>query len=428
MSEIICSDSLLILSAESTKELILRGSADMLNHFYSDFFKIVAVRIENDNQIILDSPFIQVTNEIKQKITELIESWKIKDKHIYQLKAFFDNIPVGNYISILPKNNLNSILYVYLCGAICRLNRGSSVDEVLQDTADVQNYKKLFDDLLSRYSAECNDSFVGESDKTKRICRFCGKSMPVVTFKKIAHAIPEGLGNKKIIDNEECDNCNLRFGNGLDNELIDYFSFHRGIFGIKGKKGVVTNKFKNGYITKDVKGVVIASQNITLGKTGKPELVKFESDKKLILQNVYKALARISLGTIRDFNSEVYKDILYWINDKEFYYEKLPKIALMVSPNMYTEQPNIINYTLKTEDNLPFLVSELHLKFLVLVYIVPVKRNDFAFADSNNYQQFWQTFKHYAGTKEWRFLDFSSKKAEQIQYSMKFKESLNIIK
>lgn len=38
MSEIICSDSLLILSAESTKELILRGSADMLNHFYSDFF------------------------------------------------------------------------------------------------------------------------------------------------------------------------------------------------------------------------------------------------------------------------------------------------------------------------------------------------------------------------------------------------------
>jgi hypothetical protein len=41
-------------------------------------------------------------------------------------------------------------------------------------------------------------------DKKKRVCRFCGKSPPDVTFKKVAHAIPELLGNKSIESAYEC--------------------------------------------------------------------------------------------------------------------------------------------------------------------------------------------------------------------------------
>lgn len=374
------------------------------------------------NQVIFDSPFIKITDEIKNKISILIDNWKDKDIHIFQLKKFFDAIPSGNYISILPKNNTDSLLYVYLLGAIRRLNKGSSVDEVLKNSSDVQSYGTLFSELMSKYSAECNSSFIGEKDKNKRGCRFCGKSVPEVSFKKIAHAIPEGLGNKTLIDNEECDECNLRFGNGLDNELIDYFSFHRGIFNIKGKNGTVKNKFNNGYITKDENGIVLASQNIITDKSDKPETVEFLSEKKIIPQNIYKALARISIGTIKSFDSEVYKKLLFWINEVDFFYDALPKIALMCSPAMYTEQPNIINYTLKTEEDLPFLVSELHLKFLVLVYIVPVVENDFTFVMAEKYDSFWKTFKHYANSSGWRFLDFSSKAAEQIRYRMKFIE------
>ena len=98
----------------------------------------------------------------------------------------------------------------------------------------------------------------------------------------------------------------------------------------------------------------------------------------------------------------------------------------MCSPAMYTEQPDIINYTLKTEEDLPFLVSELHLKFLVLVYIVPVVENDFTFVMAEKYDSFWKTFKHYANSSGWRFLDFSSKAAEQIRYRMKFIEMKGI--
>lgn len=421
MNEKICSDSLLIISENSAKVFSLNGNANVLNKFFKEFFRIIAIHVE-DHKVTIESPFIKVTEEIKKQIADLITNWKNSDVKFFQLKKFFDVIPTDNYISLLPSNSINQVLYVYLLSSIRKLNVGCSLEDVLANTTDIQNFESLFSELLSKYSTECNISSVGEVDKAKRICRFCGKSIPDVSFNKIAHAIPEGLGNKAIIDNEECDDCNHRFGNGLDNELIDYFSFHRGIFGIRGKNGIVKNKFENGYITQDENGIVIASQNINIGADGKPESVEFVSEKKLMLQNIYKALARISIGTIKNFDKDIFNETIKWISHSDFYYEFLPKIAVMCSPDMYTEQPDIINYTLKTEEDLPFLVSELHLKFLVIVYIVPVKENDFSFTDNQKYDAFWKTFRHYAVSNCWRFMDFSSKDAMNIKYSLKFKE------
>lgn len=52
------------------------------------------------------------------------------------------------------------------------------------------------------------EEWIGEPDENKRICRFCGKSVPRVSFKKIAHAIQDALGNKLLFCYEECDTCN----------------------------------------------------------------------------------------------------------------------------------------------------------------------------------------------------------------------------
>jgi hypothetical protein len=38
-------------------------------------------------------------------------------------------------------------------------------------------------------------------DKTFQLCRYCGRHEPEVTFKKKAHAFPELIGNKSLIDN-----------------------------------------------------------------------------------------------------------------------------------------------------------------------------------------------------------------------------------
>ena len=51
-------------------------------------------------------------------------------------------------------------------------------------------------------------------DTQNRVCRFCGKRSPEVTFESEAHAIPEALGNKSIFSAYECDVCNHMFGLG----------------------------------------------------------------------------------------------------------------------------------------------------------------------------------------------------------------------
>jgi hypothetical protein len=75
-----------------------------------------------------------------------------------------------------------------------------------------------------------------------RKCRFCRKSPPEVTFRKVAHAIPEALGNKSIESTYECDACNELFGNGIENDLGNWSKPMRTFARIRGKSGVPTLK------------------------------------------------------------------------------------------------------------------------------------------------------------------------------------------
>lgn len=79
-------------------------------------------------------------------------------------------------------------------------------------------------------------------DQENRVCRFCGKRPPEVTFKLEAHAIPELLGNKSISSTYECDACNQAFGAGIENDLGNWSKPMRTFARIRGKSGVPTLK------------------------------------------------------------------------------------------------------------------------------------------------------------------------------------------
>ncbi len=48
--------------------------------------------------------------------------------------------------------------------------------------------------------------------RDKRKCSFCGNSIPLVTFKKDAHTIPQFTSNRHLVSDFECDGCNLTSG------------------------------------------------------------------------------------------------------------------------------------------------------------------------------------------------------------------------
>ncbi|WP_287878558.1 HNH endonuclease [Aquitalea sp.] len=79
-------------------------------------------------------------------------------------------------------------------------------------------------------------------DAVKHRCRFCGRSAPDVSFRLVAHALPELLGNKKLFSRYECDTCNTFFGEGIENDYGNWSKPMRTLTGRKGKNGIPTHK------------------------------------------------------------------------------------------------------------------------------------------------------------------------------------------
>ena len=116
-------------------------------------------------------------------------------------------------------------------------------------------------------------------DKKNRVCRFCGKKRPEVTFRKVAHAIPESLGNKSIESAYECDTCNEDFGKGIENDLGNWSKPMRTLARIRGKSGVPTLK----------KGGDAPGWRIEYGDTGF-NITSYESDPLYEVNEVDKTV------------------------------------------------------------------------------------------------------------------------------------------
>jgi hypothetical protein len=85
-----------------------------------------------------------------------------------------------------------------------------------------------------------------------RICRFCGKRDDEVTFKSVAHAIPEFIGNRCMISMNECDECNQFFANNAEDHLSKASAPMRTMSQVRGKKGIPTHKAKGDVLRVEV--------------------------------------------------------------------------------------------------------------------------------------------------------------------------------
>jgi hypothetical protein len=75
-----------------------------------------------------------------------------------------------------------------------------------------------------------------------RVCRFCNKKEPEVSFKKEAHMVPELMGNRNLVSDYECDKCNDLFSI-YEDALAKFLGIARTLSSSKGKEGIPT--FKN---------------------------------------------------------------------------------------------------------------------------------------------------------------------------------------
>ena len=100
------------------------------------------------------------------------------------------------------------------------------------------NYQRLGIDFFQAYEIEdaivCPDQKMkGLIPKTKRVCRFCKLKNGEVSFRKEAHLISKLLGNKYLVSDFECDNCNEIFGD-YENHLSNFLGPNRAFYKLLG--------------------------------------------------------------------------------------------------------------------------------------------------------------------------------------------------
>ncbi|MFJ7890559.1 HNH endonuclease [Lysinibacillus xylanilyticus] len=226
------------------------------------------------------------------------------------------------------------------------------------------NYEIITFHILKTENIENKDKlFIGT--KEERRCRFCGRGKGDTTFKKVAHAIPELIGNKIITSFEECDECNEIFSK-LENELANYLSFVRPTTGIKGKKGVPSYKGKDGLqidVDKEKKNRFILKNDINSGNIeedviNKTITIKGEISPYIPL-SVYKCFVKMGLSIMPKEYLKHFFYTLIWIREENFYPEVKCKLYEQFIPGVkpYT---NLELYLLKRKDdsigNIPFCI------------------------------------------------------------------------
>lgn len=176
---------------------------------------------------------------------------------------------------------------------------------------------------------KCPDKKITFHKTGLRTCRFCGRQEPEVSF-DAAHIFPERLGNKYLVSNFECEDCNNLFSD-YESHLANFLGPKLQIFGISGKKSTTTfsSADKNVKVHSTYIGnkpvTIIAQKDIdqdNISTNHKTGINKIEYAKQgYVPTKVYKALLKIALCALSDEEATQYPKAFDWIRNNDGKYD-----------------------------------------------------------------------------------------------------------
>jgi hypothetical protein len=363
-----------------------------------------------------------MNGNIKNKIKELTLLYEPRNIQVRRIFQYFNEIADSEYFYVFPKTNFSpeEILGIFEC--INLLNSGISEEKLADELKKpLEQQRSLFSDIFTNYDISAyspkKKRIYGNSDKSKRKCKYCGKTITEgATFKEEAHALPESLGNKTIISADECDHCNDIFSKTIDLDIFEYLKLFRVLYGKKGKNGVPKLKFKNGteIFHNGTNAVIIQRINGTVTDTGFSNenfKIPLEFSKDINLMNIYRALVKYVIAVIPNEEMPNFIKTIDWITDikNNGNVIELPVVALKIDSQNYNDQPMLMVYKRKNEDtSLPYMYAELRITTMIFVFIVPFSEKDTKdFSQKENFDIFWKFNKHYAYFTDWTFNSFN---------------------
>jgi len=150
-------------------------------------------------------------------------------------------------------------------------------------------------------------------------CRFCKKSIPEVSFKQKAHALPQFIGNNFLLSYYECDACNDHFSRKLENEMANFIKPFHTIYGIKGEKNIPVYKSKEVRLESDGAELIINSFNDSTltGDLSSKEFTLSLNTDKFIPIGVYKCLTKMALTIMPETEVVLFDRTFKWLQEEK---------------------------------------------------------------------------------------------------------------
>ena len=391
------------------------GCAENNGDIILEFISIFDFTITEQRCISLPSEQ-QYSKEMKERLNLFIEKYKQAIPAIQRLSKKFNSLEYGEYFYILPVCEMDSKMEYTLEKELCKLNKKDFLDKAPDLTIKMEKHLDKYD--IKNFNLDKDSKIkIGEGKKEDRVCRFCKQKYPYVKFNSVAHTISEALGNKKLITNDECDECNSYFDKNIERDFIAYHDFLRTFFGIKNKDNQIPQiKGENFSFS------MSENREATLKLKDEFDLsqpVRLKTDNKIKMQNIYKALCKFALSAIDSKHLSHFDETIKWIKGQKNV-EKLPKVILIRS--LKPMPTNISLYIRKLDEmKIPRLVGEFDFACCRYVFIVPTfcERD---FIDEKEYDDFLECFSFIKDARSLEFIDFSGNKEKEMVFNLNFQK------
>lgn len=342
--------------------------------------------------------------------------------HIRKLLGFVRNLSMGEYFYYFneEKTSVAERRTAIACLTI----------ENMTNKFSVMLHNNIFEhfcimNLLFEYHSYGFDGleeWIGEADEKKRVCRFCGKSVPDVSFKKVAHAIQDALGNKLLFCYEECDTCNHDLA-VVEDQFRVMMDFRRSIFRIPRKGTTKAAKVvgKDFIIVPDKNGdpiLHLMKEAIPLSVSDqKPFAHHFELKSPIVNEQMYKALCKMVIDMLPTRELSHFQNTIKWIKSKDFIPDTLPSIWLVVLTDadknyIPFKQPVLDVFINNRQEDLkaPYCTGIIWIYDIAYVFIIPfVDIDNGAYKYDSDLSDHWEKIKQWMGFDKWQRQDTTNR-------------------
>lgn len=407
----------------------IQGMIDDETYWLKNFLHCFKRNIDVENKTIEFSCLQNKNQEIIDNIREFIKIYGKDMKYdSKKFKEFFDRMEESEPFYVVPMNK--QLTQDEINGIVKELedtlpeekkNSRQYIKGIINSLTDIYDVRHVFTEKMSES--------VGEQDKNKRICRFCGKSNPEASFGSDAHAISHALGNYHIKLNEECDSCNNYFS-GLEEQFINYFQVYKlthGIFNVGDKindeRKIGENKYaKFTYKVlppKDEK----SSFNIDIRATKQFFDQSVDPPKitypivSVVPQNIYKTLCKYAISVIIEKEQlDKFTDTIQWVRGNKNI-ESLPFVGI-TTEDLFFKKPDLM-ILIRKDDNNKFLKSVAIFTVQQVSFLYTLPTDEIVTEDQfNNFLERSNIF----DKVEWKWESLSSTETKKYNFSINFEQ------